>query len=75
MLTDDDISDERIAKLAVEKFKLVKQGQANRIDQIESHLKEFAETYDDVIPELFPNAPSYEEAIEIVWPRIKDLVP
>lgn len=34
-----------------------------------------AHTYDNVVPQLFPDAPSYREAMGIVWPRIKSLVP
>lgn len=69
------IKDANVAHLAVTKFELVAKGQANRIDRIERHLGEMADTYDDVVPALFPGAPSYREAMEIAWPRIKPLVP
>ncbi len=67
--------DGHIAELAVAKFELVKAGRANRIDRIHAHLEEMGETYDIVVPELFPNAPSYREAMGIVAPRLRNLVP
>jgi predicted nucleotidyltransferase component of viral defense system len=75
LLHDDTISDDAVARFAETKFELVKQGRANRIDRIERNFGELAETYDDVVPQLFPGAPSYREAADIVWPRIKSLVP
>jgi predicted nucleotidyltransferase component of viral defense system len=70
-----DVDDAEIARFAEEKFKLVKQGKANGIERIERNLDDLAETYDDAVPGLFPDAPGYGEAREIVWPRIKSLVP
>jgi predicted nucleotidyltransferase component of viral defense system len=67
--------DAAIAGFAEVKFELVKQGRANRIERIERHLRELGETYGDVVPRLFPGAPTYEEALSIVWPRIKQLIP
>ena len=67
--------DGRIADLALVKFELVKAGRANRIERIRRHLDEMAETYDTVVPALFPGAPTYREAMDIVWPRIQHLVP
>lgn len=75
LLNDGATNDEAVAKFAETKFELVKQGRANRIERIERNLGEFAETYDDVVPPLFPDAPTYREATNIVWPRIKSLVP
>lgn len=75
MLTDDTVDDDSIARFAESKFELVKQGRANRVERIERNLTELAETYDDVVPQLFPDAPSYSEAADIVWPRIEPLVP
>ncbi|HTW98267.1 MAG TPA: nucleotidyl transferase AbiEii/AbiGii toxin family protein [Acidimicrobiales bacterium] len=75
MLARPTTSDERIGRLAATKFELVAKGSANRVDRIEEHLKDMAESYDLVIPGLFPGAPPYREAMEIVWPRIKSLVP
>ena len=67
--------DSLIAQYAQAKFDIVKQGKANRIDRIESTIAELADTYDDQIPLLFPAAPSYREAVAIVLPRIRPLVP
>ena len=75
LLNDDATNDEAVAKFADTKFELVKQGGANRIQRIERNLGELAETYDNVVPQLFPDAPTYREAADIVWPRIKSLVP
>lgn len=75
MLRDGSISDDAIARFAATKFELVRQGRANRIDRIQRHLGELADTYDDVVPRLFSDAPSYREAADIVWPRIRTLVP
>lgn len=75
MLERVTTSDENIARIALVKFELVAKGLTNRIERIERHLEDMAETYDVVIPELFPEAPSYRKAMEIVWPRIKPLVP
>jgi hypothetical protein len=38
-------------------------------------LAELADTYDDVMPVLFPAAPNYREATAIVTSRIRSLVP
>ena len=75
MLTGDEVRDEDIARLAVTKFELVKQGSANRADRIERNLREIATDYDAVVPALFPAARPYREAMEIVWPRIRPLIP
>ncbi|MGH9089794.1 MAG: nucleotidyl transferase AbiEii/AbiGii toxin family protein [Acidimicrobiales bacterium] len=75
MMRHETTEDANIARLAAVKFELVARGQANRVDRIERNLEEMAGTYDDVVPALFPGAPSYREAMEIVWPRIKPLVP
>lgn len=75
LLQGDTTNDDAIARFAATKFELVKQGRANRIERIERNLGELAQTYDDVVPQLFPDAPSYREAQGIVWPRITSLVP
>ena len=67
--------DEDISRLALKKFELVKQGNANRIDQIERNLQEISFDYDNVVPALFPGARSYDESMDIVWPRVKILIP
>ncbi len=75
MLTEEDANDAAIARFAEGKFELVKQGNANRIDRIEANLAELAYTYDDVVPGLFPAAPSYQDAVEIIRSRLKFLLP
>jgi predicted nucleotidyltransferase component of viral defense system len=75
MFASGAVSDGAVARFATIKFELVKQGRANRIDRIERNLGELAQTYDDVVPQLFPSAPTYREAADIVWPRIRSLVP
>lgn len=75
MLTDPAVSDDAVGRLARVKFELVAAGQANRIERVQAHLRDMADTYDAVIPGLFPAAPSYGEAMEIVWPRIRALIP
>jgi predicted nucleotidyltransferase component of viral defense system len=75
MLARDDVSDVDIARLAIAKFAFVKQGTANRSDRIERNLEEIGRDYDVVVPSLFPNARSYRDAVEIVWPRIRPLIP
>jgi hypothetical protein len=75
MLALGDVDDEAIARLAVSKFELVKQGHANRVERIEQHLSEIRADYDDVVPALFPGARPYGAAMEIVWPRVKALIP
>jgi len=75
ILTSATTTDGDIARLAQHKFELVAKGAANRIERIERNLKDMADTYDDVVPALFPDAPSYREAMTIVWPRIKSLIP
>ena len=70
-----DVRDDDIARLALVKFQLVKQGIANRSERIERNLREMGAEYDDVVPALFPEARRYSEAMAIVWPRIKPLIP
>ena len=75
MLVREDVRDEDIARLAVTKFELVKQGAANRVERMEQRLNEIGLDYDTVVPGLFPGARSYRDAKAIVWPRIKPLIP
>ena len=75
LLGNPAVRDDDIARFAEVKFKLVKRGRANRIERIERHMAFLADEYDDVIPGLFPGAPDYASALEIVIPRILDLVP
>ena len=70
-----DVRDDDIARLALVKFDLVKQGVANRSTRIERNLREMGAEYDHVVPALFPEARRYSEAMEIVWPRVKKLIP
>ena len=75
LLERSNIQDSRIGELAEVKFKLVRAGRANRVDRIRDRLAEMANECDDAVPELFPEAPSYERAMSIVWPRIQNLIP
>lgn len=75
LLSPGDVLDDDVARLARTKFELVKQGVANRADRIEQHLGEMGADYDDVVPALFPGARTYDQAMGIVWPRIKPLIP
>ena len=75
MLLREETSDDDIARLSVHKFELVRQGAANRVERIEQHLREIGVEYDAVVPGLFPEAPTYAEAMEAVWPRIQPLIP
>ena len=75
LLERSNIQDSRIGELAEVKFKLVRAGRANRVDRIRDRLAEMANEYDDAVPELFPEAPNYERAMSIVWPRIQNLIP
>ncbi len=68
-------ADGLIAEYARAKFSIVKQGRMNRVERIERTIAELADTYDDVIPALFPAAPNYREAVAIVTPRLRLLVP
>ena len=71
-----DVQDEDIGRIAPDKFEgKVAAGEANRAQRIEDDLNAIAADYDDVVPGLFPDAPSYAEAMDIVWPRIRPLIP
>jgi len=74
LLSATQASDDHIAEITVEKFELVKTGRENKLMRIESRLAEMADTYDIEVPSLFPEAPSYREAMAIVGPRLKRLV-
>ncbi|HVA75370.1 MAG TPA: nucleotidyl transferase AbiEii/AbiGii toxin family protein [Acidimicrobiales bacterium] len=75
LLSDPAVSDDAVGRLARSKFELVAAGQANRIDRASAHLQDMADTYDVLMPGLFPGASSYRDAMEIVWPRIRALIP
>ena len=75
MLRSGEADDAAIAQFAEAKFEIVTQGRANRLDRIEERIQSFASSYDDVVPPLFPDAPRYRDALDIVGPRIKALVP
>jgi predicted nucleotidyltransferase component of viral defense system len=72
MLQRDDGRDDDIGRLAVHKFKDVAAG-ANT--NIERNLRFIGADYDNVVPGLSPDAPTYREAMEIVSSRIKPLIP
>lgn len=75
MLGGDAISDAAVATFAAAKFELVKQGHSNRLGRIERNIEGMRSSYDNVVPQLFPEAPSYQKAVEIVLPRIQTIVP
>ena len=75
VLLRDNTDDARVAEFAESKFELVRQGAANRLERIDGRIQSFAATYNDVVPQLFLNAPTYDEAVAIVRPRLKRLVP
>lgn len=75
MLEKDATDDAVVAEFAKTKFDLVKQGRANRLERIERNIGDMAYTYDDVVPQLFPDAPGYAEAARVVEPRLGLLVP
>lgn len=75
LLERSDGRDDHIAELAAAKFELVAAGRANRIERIRERLADMADDYDDTVQNLFPEAPNYDRAMEIVWPRIHGLVP
>ncbi len=75
MLKREPASDDDIARLAQVKFELVAKGRSNRLDRIESQIRDMADSYDTVVPGLFPEAPSYRQTLEIVWQRLKSLIP
>jgi predicted nucleotidyltransferase component of viral defense system len=75
VLLRNGAADNLIAQYSKAKFGIVKQGRVNRIERIELTIAELADTYDDLIPLVFPTAPSYSEAVAIVIPRIRPLVP
>lgn len=75
LLRDNPTDDVRVAEFAEAKFELVRQGSANRFDRIENRIQSFAATYNDVVPQLFLNAPTYDEAAAIIHPRLKGIVP
>jgi predicted nucleotidyltransferase component of viral defense system len=75
MLLREEVVDDDVARLAQHKFEQVRKGSAKRVDRIEQHLRDMQADYDAVVPGLFPEAPSYAEAMDTVWPRIKPLIP
>lgn len=72
MLQREDARDEDIGRLAVHKFKDVAAGAKTNIER---NLKFMGADYDNVVPGLSPDAPTYGEAMEIVSNRIKPLIP
>lgn len=75
VLLSQGVADDLIATYARAKFALVKKGRVNRIERIELTIAELADTYDEVVPSLFPAAPRYQEAVTVVMPRLRTLVP
>lgn len=75
LLRDRGPADSDIARVASKKFELVRRGAGNRADRVERNLRAIGADYDDTVPAVFPDAPSYHEAMDIVWPRVKVLIP
>lgn len=75
LLSMPSTSDAAIRRLALVKFDLVAQGKTNRLDRLERQIADLADSYDAVVPGLFPEAPTYSEAMATVWPRVKSLIP
>lgn len=75
ILIRKEVEDENVARLASFKFELVRKGIANRVGRIEEHIDAMAADYDPEVQTVFPGARSYQEARDIVWPRIKPLIP
>lgn len=75
LLSKTQDRDDHIVEIAREKFELVRTGRENKLTRIESRLAEMADTYDIEVPLLFPEAPSYKEAMTVVSSRLRRLVP
>ena len=75
LLSTEQLEDHAIARYAVEKFRLVKHGRLNRSARVERNIAELADSYDDVVRNLFPDAPTYAEATAVVLPRVRSLIP
>jgi predicted nucleotidyltransferase component of viral defense system len=75
LLQREDCSDPDIARSIEAKFRLVRRGKANRHDRIFANLEQIKADYDTTAPQYAPDAKSYQEAMEIVWPRIRSLIP
>lgn len=75
VLGRDDVRDKDIARVAAEKFALVAKGRTNRAQRIESNLLAVGANYDETVSIVFPGGPSYAQAVDAVWPRIKPLIP
>ena len=45
------------------------------MERVERHLADLADSYDNEVPGLVPEASSYAEAMEIVGTRLTSLVP
>ena len=75
LLVHAEAVDDEIGALAETKFKLVREGAVNRAVRIERNLLQMREDYDATVLPLFPGARSYADAMAIVWPRIRRLIP
>jgi hypothetical protein len=50
-------------------------GDSRPAQRIESNLLAVGANYDETVSVVFPGGPSYAQAVEAVWPRIKPLIP
>lgn len=73
ILTHSAIDIKRVRALAVEKFKLVKQGDHRA--RIEANIAAMAAQYDESVGAVAPDAPSYRSAAEIVSRCLRDVLP
>lgn len=69
----DQLDRPHIRELAVAKFALVKQG--DRQGRIESNIETMRANYDETVPALAPDAPSFAEAQHLVLAALPALLP
>jgi predicted nucleotidyltransferase component of viral defense system len=73
VLESHDIDDGHARALAIEKFKLVKDG--NHSERIAANIEAMAAQYDVAIAATAPDAPTYQDARRIVSSRLGTLLP
>ena len=67
------IDDRRVRQLAEKKFELVKDG--NVAERIIDRINTMKSDYDAAIAAVAPDAPSYDEAKQVVMSRLSSLLP
>jgi predicted nucleotidyltransferase component of viral defense system len=73
ILSRDEHDPAHVRELSAEKLKLVKGGDHRQ--RIADKIAEMATSYDDAVPALAPDAPSYRVAADIVLKRLSQLTP